>query len=162
MVIFRDIINFMYKDRKGNYHEKPDNIKSQKRESANGIYIKDGKVLLVKPSWVDIWEFPGGGKEANESLIEALKREFLEETGYSIIKLDENPIQNIKTKFYADDLDVFFDSNMYFYQILEIGEQDETLINIDEIIDMQSLSLDSLNKENMNNLHLEVIYSIAT
>lgn len=152
----------MYKDRKGNYHKKPENIKSQKRESANGIYLKDGKVLLVKPSWVDIWEFPGGGRESNENLIEALKREFLEETGCKILKFDKNPIHNIKTKFYADDLDIFFDSNMYFYQILEIGEQNETLINIDEIIDIQSLSLDSLNKENMNNLHLEVISSIVT
>lgn len=151
----------MYKDRKGNYHEKPKNIESQKRESANGIYIKDEKVLLVKPSWVDIWEFPGGGKETNESLIEALKREFLEETGYTILKLDEKPIHNINTKFYADDLDVFFDSSMYFYKILEIGEQNEILINRDEIIDIQSLSIDSLNKENMNNLHLEVISSMV-
>lgn len=152
----------MYKDRKGNYHKKPENIKSKKRESANGIYIKNGQVLLVKPSWVDIWEFPGGGKETNESLIETLKREFLEETGYEILKFDENPIHQINTKFYADDLDIFFDSNMYFYKILEIGEQDKTLINRDEIIDIQSLSLDSLNKENMNNLHLEVISSIVT
>jgi 8-oxo-dGTP pyrophosphatase MutT (NUDIX family) len=152
----------MYKDRKGNLHEKPENIKSQKRESANGIYLKDGKVLLVKPSWVDIWEFPGGGKESNENLIEALKREFLEETGYKILELNENPIHNIKTKFYADDLDVFFDSNIYFYQIFEIGEQDEFLINRNEIIDIQSLPIDSLNKENMNNLHLEVISSIVS
>lgn len=160
MVILCDIINFMYKDRKGNYHEKPENIKSQKRESANGIYIKDGKVLLVKPSWVDIWEFPGGGKELNENLIDALKREFLEETGYKIIKLDENPIHHINTKFYADDIDAFFDSSMYFFKILEIGEQDEALINRDEIVDIKSILIDFLNKENMNNLHLEVISSI--
>lgn len=151
----------MYKDRKGNYHKKPENIKSQKRESANGVYIKDGKILLVKPSWVDIWEFPGGGKESNENLIEALKREFLEETGYKILKLDENPIQHINTKFYADDIDVFFDSNMYFFKILEIGEQDEDLIHRDEIADIRSIPIDSLNKENLNNLHLEVISSIV-
>lgn len=150
----------MYKDRKGNYHQKPENIKSQIRESANGIYIKDGKVLLVKLSWIDIWDFPCGGKEPNEDLIEALKREFLEETGYTILKLYEKPIYNIKTKFYADDLDIFFDSNMYFYQILEIGEQDESLINRSEIVDIQSLPIDSLNKENMNNIHLEVINNI--
>ena len=151
----------MYKDRKGNYHKKPENIKSQKRESANGVYIKDGEVLLVKPSWVDVWEFPGGGKELNENLIEALRREFLEETGRRIIKLDENPIYNINTKFYADDLDIFFDSSMYFFKILEIGEQEEKLIHRDEIADIKSITIDSLNKENMNNLHLEVIPSIV-
>jgi 8-oxo-dGTP pyrophosphatase MutT (NUDIX family) len=145
----------MYKDRKGNYHEKPEDIKSQKRESANGI------VLLVKPSWVDIWEFPGGGKDSDENLIEALKREFLEETGYKILKFEENPIHHIKTKFYADDLNIFFDSNMYFYQILEIGDQDENLIHRDEIADIRSVHVSSLNKRNMNNLHLEVISSIV-
>ena len=105
----------MYKHRKGNYHEKPENVESQKRESANGIYVKDKEVLLVKPSWIDIWEFPGGGKESNENLIETLRRKFLEETGCIIIKLDENPIYHINTKFYADDLGVFFDSSMYFF-----------------------------------------------
>ena len=64
----------MYKDRKGNYHKKPENVKSKKRESASGIYIKDGKILLVKPSWIDIWEFPGGGKDDGENLIETLKK----------------------------------------------------------------------------------------
>lgn len=152
----------MYKDRKGNYHKKPENIKSQKRESANGIYLKDGKVLLVKPSWIDIWEFPGGGKESNENLIEALKREFLEETGCKILELNENPIHHIKTKFYADDLDIFFDSNMYFYQILEIGEQDEKLIHRNEIIDIKSIPINTLNKENMNNIHLEIISSMVS
>lgn len=150
----------MYKDRKGNYHEKPENIRSKKRESANGIYIKDGKVLLVKPSWVNIWEFPGGGKESNESLIEALKREFSEETGCEIIKFDENPIYQIDTKFYADDLDIFFDSSMNFLKIIEIGEQNETLICRDEIVDIKSLPINSLSKENMNNLHIEVISKI--
>ncbi|MFA6386271.1 MAG: NUDIX hydrolase [Candidatus Paceibacterota bacterium] len=147
----------MYKDRKGNHHEKPDNIESQKRESANGIYIKNGEVLLVKPSWVDIWEFPGGGKELNENLIDTLKREFLEETGSEVLKLEENPIYQIQTKFYADDLDIFFDSSMSFFKILEIGEQNDTLIHKDEIIDIKYLPIYDLNKENMNNLHLEII-----
>lgn len=151
----------MYKDRKGNYHEKPENIKSQKRESANGVYVKNGKVLLVKPSWVDIWEFPGGGKEPNENLIEALKREFIEETGCEILKLDKNPIHNINTKFYADDLDIFFDNSMYFFEVLEIGKQNENLINRDEIVDIKSIPINSLNKKNMNNLHLGIISNLV-
>lgn len=52
----------MYKDRKGNLHKNLKILNLKKKESANGIYIKDGKVLLVKPSWIDIWEFSGGGK----------------------------------------------------------------------------------------------------
>ena len=147
----------MYKDRKGNYHKKPENVKSQNRESTNGIFIKNREVLLVKPSWVDIWEFPGGGKEENENILEALKREFREETGFEIIKFEENPIYRMQTKFYADDLDIFFDSNIYFYKINEIGNQDKTFVDKKEIIDMKYISISNLNRENMNNIHMDVV-----
>ncbi len=43
----------MYQDRKGNYHKKPNNIKPKKRESAYGIFIKNNKILLVKPNWIN-------------------------------------------------------------------------------------------------------------
>lgn len=53
----------MYKDRKGNYHKKPENIIAKNRKSAYGIYIKNNKILMVKPTWINLWEFPGGGKK---------------------------------------------------------------------------------------------------
>lgn len=48
---------------------------------------QDGEILMVQESKDFIngkWDFPGGGLENGESVIEAAKREFREETGRSV------------------------------------------------------------------------------
>ncbi|MGL4632038.1 MAG: NUDIX domain-containing protein [Leadbetterella sp.] len=54
------------------------------RVRACGVLIQDSRVLLVKQAIFKdkpaFWAFPGGGVEANETLKDAVKREFLEET----------------------------------------------------------------------------------
>lgn len=52
-----------------------------KRLSAYGIYIDDGKVLLIQDPRSLRWELPGGGIEKGETIQEAVKREFIEEIG---------------------------------------------------------------------------------
>ena len=147
----------MYKDRKGNTCEKPSDRVPKKRESAYGIFIKDEKILLVKPNSTDKWEFPGGGKESNEDLIQALKREFTEETGLKIINFEETPIHKIKTDFYADDIDEYFESTMHFFIINETAPQNEIPIDTYEISESQNIPIQNLNKQNMNSYNLEVI-----
>jgi 8-oxo-dGTP pyrophosphatase MutT (NUDIX family) len=44
----------------------------------------DGKVLLVKPSYRDTWEIPGGGLEHGEYPFQAAAREVKEETGLDL------------------------------------------------------------------------------
>ena len=61
---------------------------------AVGILMRaDGNVLLAqRPSgkpYAGYWEFPGGKVEAGESIAAALKREFLEELGVTV--LDAEP-----------------------------------------------------------------------
>ncbi len=49
-----------------------------------GILINDNKVLLIKKSrgaYKGMFDLPGGGIEFGEKVEEALKREFIEETG---------------------------------------------------------------------------------
>jgi len=159
-IIFISFIVSMYKDRKGNYHTKPANVISKKRESAYGIFIKNSKILLVKPSWIDIWEFPGGWKDEDETLFNTLKREFLEETGFEIIEFKKTPIKRINTKFYADDLDQYFNSQMSFFVIKQLGKQDKNLIDRKEIINLKYIPISKLSKKNMNNIHYEILNSL--
>lgn len=44
----------------------------------------EGRVLLLRHTYVPGWYFPGGGVEANETASEAAEREILEETAVSL------------------------------------------------------------------------------
>lgn len=50
-----------------------------------GVVVNDeGKVLLVRNRYRNIWEYPGGQVEVGENLIEALQREIREESGMEV------------------------------------------------------------------------------
>jgi ADP-ribose pyrophosphatase YjhB (NUDIX family) len=48
------------------------------------VFDPDGRVLLVKHTYLQGWYLPGGGVEPGETLIECLMRELAEETHISI------------------------------------------------------------------------------
>jgi 8-oxo-dGTP pyrophosphatase MutT (NUDIX family) len=52
------------------------------------VFDKDGRVFLIRHSYVPGWYFPGGGVEVGETMEDALGRELMEEGG---IKLGESP-----------------------------------------------------------------------
>lgn len=55
-----------------------------------------GEVLLIRPHGyaADQWTLAGGGVEAGESPVEAMRRELAEELGLECEDLDELPVQN--------------------------------------------------------------------
>jgi len=62
-----------------------------KNTTALAVFIKDNKILLEKrkdteDNYAGLWAFPGGHKEANESIVETLRREMKEELGIEIIE----------------------------------------------------------------------------
>lgn len=68
------------------------------RVTAKGLYIKDGKALLVhdftdtgtgKPS---DWELPGGGVDFGEGFHDTIRREVREEMGLTVTHIDEKPL----------------------------------------------------------------------
>ena len=56
------------------------------RHSARSIIIKDKKIALVHSLKYNYYKFPGGGIERNESNVDAVIRETLEEAGLSVIR----------------------------------------------------------------------------
>ena len=67
----------------------PDRL-TQFRVAVYGILVRDGKVLLTNtrvPSGI-ITNFPGGGLELGEAPVEAVEREFREETTISVMVED--------------------------------------------------------------------------
>ena len=55
--------------------------------NVDGVYVKDNKILLLKRSVIPfkgLWHVIGGQVEENETLKEALRREFKEETSLDV------------------------------------------------------------------------------
>ena len=56
-----------------------------------GVIIQDGKIALIKKArggYKGLYDLPGGGIEHDETPLEALTRELMEEIGVSIVKAD--------------------------------------------------------------------------
>jgi 8-oxo-dGTP diphosphatase len=69
-------------------------VRARPIDVAVGILLKpNGDVLLgQRPAgkpYAGYWEFPGGKVEAGEAILDALKREFVEELGVQIISADQ-------------------------------------------------------------------------
>ena len=79
------------------------------RVSVRGILIQDDQLLVIHQIKNDreYYVIPGGGVEDYETLVQALKREMLEEVGIQVDVLNEQPIYT-----YHDQ-----DSIQYFYVV---------------------------------------------
>ncbi len=62
-----------------NFKDYNPNWKIVTRPSARAIIIKDNKVYMIHSMKYDYYEFPGGGIEKGESIIDCLVRETKEE-----------------------------------------------------------------------------------
>lgn len=75
--------------------------------------VQDGRVLLVKMTYLKNWYFPGGGVDRHESLPSCASRELVEETGYRARVLrfhaiyfdDRERASNHVALFYADGIE---------------------------------------------------------
>ncbi|MFH0804848.1 MAG: NUDIX domain-containing protein [Patescibacteria group bacterium] len=54
------------------------------RIAVGGLIPRGAKVLLHHRTDYDMWDLPSGGMEAGETIVQALQREILEETGYHV------------------------------------------------------------------------------
>jgi 8-oxo-dGTP diphosphatase len=108
-------------DRSGKPVEKPADRVVVPRRSVYGIAVRDGCVLLVRPTWKDTLDVPGGMQEPGETDEQTLRREFIEETGCVVAM--EALIAEDRRDFYADDTETYYDSHRLFYRVTIVEEK---------------------------------------
>jgi len=119
------------------------------RPSVYGILIEDGKVLLSK-QW-DGYDFPGGGVNMNETLEEALKREFIEETG---LEIEIGKVMCCGTSFFDPKYSKkskgqYWNCQLIYFLVKQVGgeisidncdENEKGYINLPEWIELEKIN----------------------
>jgi len=59
------------------------------RNAVRAVIMSGNKILMAHLEKTDEYKFPGGGRNENETIEDAVKREVLEEVGYKVIKINE-------------------------------------------------------------------------
>jgi len=149
-----------YVDVFGKPHELPRGVKPTARRSVYGIAVRDGKLLVVVSTWSDKYDLPGGRAREGESDEEALKREFMEETGYCIRLLDDKPLHSFRGCFYANDRGKYFNVKGVHYRVESVGAPDATKIRRDEIRSVSFISLKELSQENCTHVHWPAVQKL--
>lgn len=116
-------------------------------KSSGGVVVNNGKVVLVYQANTDTWSLPKGHVDANESLLEAAKREIFEETGIGSLKfIKKLGSYERRTK---RDINVIKKINILLFttQQNELSPHDEInpvakWINIDEVANLLSYKED--------------------
>lgn len=143
--------------------EKAKNLRFNKREAIRGVIFKGNKILMIKNNRGD-YKFPGGGVKENESRMEALVREIMEESGYEVLKIDRQIGTVVERRPDMFCKDAVFEMISYYYLChvsdkrrrqrldpYEIAQEFTPVwVNIDEAISNNETLLNSGN-ENINN-----------
>ncbi len=137
---------------------------------ASGVLIRDGKVLMIRHRRLGIYLYPGGHVENNETPLEAVTREFEEETGLRVepigptrgIHKDENSVERPlplaileETVRYPDEVHIHFDLVYLVRKVggrlkegvwIDISEIDniETYQNVREVVKLAARTINSI------------------
>src|SRR3989338_10310267 len=142
----------IFHDPTGKEYVKPDGVEAAWRPSVYGLARNEaGDVLMVKPGWNDQWELPGGGLDLGENVLDALKREFFEETGYRCEVATEAPIHVLQDRMYLRQKEVFVHTLCLYYLVKLTHElRDTSAMNVefpDEVVDMQWVPIQDCNEK---------------
>jgi len=86
-----------------------------KRDSARGIIFIGDELLMVRSRKYGEYKFPGGGIEPNETHTEALIREVMEETGYSLLPKSINKYGKILRILKGMGENEIFEQESFYY-----------------------------------------------
>lgn len=118
---------------------------------ATGVLLHEGKIYVQKrlPNdvWGSLWEFPGGGIEADERPEEAVVREFREETGFAVrVMGDLGIVRHSYTKYHVT-------LNCFFLRLADKAGACPAPPDLHEASDWRWLELDELADYAMPSAH---------
>lgn len=128
-----------------------------------GVCIENNKILCIKKTagpYKNRYDLPGGSQKGNEGLTETLKRELLEETGYSLKSYENSRVYDAFVT--ENDKGYTVHHIMIIYDIhrdLDISKKEVLEFMNNEFNDSESeiwISIDELNLENASPIVLKV------
>lgn len=94
--------------------EMPEGAAVHKRTAVRAVLYKEGKILMVQTNKGD-YKFPGGGVEPGEEFKAALRREILEETGYTDVAAGPCIGRTFEQNEEPEEPGVFFQMESLYY-----------------------------------------------
>ncbi len=112
----------MYFEKLLGVNEIPVGAKIIYREAVRGVVLNDRNLAFMIHTVKGDYKFPGGGIEAGENHLSALTREFIEETGYTILDTIKPIGVIIEQKQDIYEANAYFVMKSYYYGCEIIGE----------------------------------------
>lgn len=101
------------------------------------------KVLALDWKMYSVYGIVQGGQDTGENEIETLKREIVEETGYTDFEIGEKLGDNIISYFYADNKQVWRKSELSVYLVnLNTLSQDQQKLEDNENFELKWVEID--------------------
>ncbi|MGT2828863.1 NUDIX hydrolase [Streptococcus hillyeri] len=98
-----------------------------------GICIREGKLLCVRKNrgpYTGRYDLPGGSQDSGESLLDTLKREMLEETGFQVLSAVNNRIFDTFVQPEGEE-----NVTHHIFAVYDVELDDSSAITIAETID---------------------------
>jgi ADP-ribose pyrophosphatase YjhB (NUDIX family) len=150
----RDTVITAY-DIYGNEHQRQlSNFKF--RASVYGILREGTKVLLKRHPWIKKFDLPGGGVELDETIQQALVREFKEETGLLVRVGKLITVEDSFFTFEGEDAHGI----LIFYEVEKVSGKLTT--NDEDSAEIKYFEIDSLNEDIVHRSCWNVLKEIKT
>ena len=128
-----------------------------------GVCLQEGKLLCIEKTrgpYQNRFDLPGGSQEVGEGLTETLKREVLEETGYTLSRYSNPRVYDVLVQEEGQDFAVHHIMAFYDIELDFEGSQKslphEVLDGSNDSAKVIWLSLEQITEENASPLILKV------
>ena len=148
-----------FRDVKGKKVKLPKSRKYNWRPAVYGVLIENNKLLFIKPNWDDKYCLPSGSINLGETSLEALKREFLEETGYEIEITNPNNPYVDNFMFGSEKVDQYFQRISLYYEVKRTSKKQKKNLD-EETVELLWKNIDDLTNNNFTFFQREFLKTI--